>query len=77
MRFLQEVISKSHDIDTGATNPIPSDDIPNRCELHLRSTRGIPPKSYDPEFEAQRSRYLVYTDSEENLSQTVISFTAS
>ena len=31
----------------------------SRYELPPRSTRGIPPKRYDPEFESQRSKYPV------------------
>ena len=34
-------------------------DIQNKYVLPPRSTKGIPPKRYDPEFEAQRSRYPV------------------
>ena len=38
-------------------NDIPSVEEPCRYELPPRSTRGIPPRRYNPKFEAQRSRY--------------------
>ena len=40
----------------------------SRYELPPRSTRGIPPKRYDPEFESQRSKYPVNKAREGNLS---------
>ena len=58
-------------------NDIPNVDLTNRYELPPRSTRGIPSKRYDPDFEAQKSRYPVQKVSEENMSQTAIAFTAS
>ena len=44
-------------------NDVPSVESPRIYELPQKSTRGIPPKRYDPEFKAQRSpciqvRYL-------------------
>ena len=48
--------------------------IPNRYELPPKSTRGIPPKRYDPEFEAQRSTYPVSKESNKNLSHSAMAF---
>uniref|UniRef100_A0A803M5B1 Retrovirus-related Pol polyprotein from transposon TNT 1-94 n=1 Tax=Chenopodium quinoa TaxID=63459 RepID=A0A803M5B1_CHEQI len=46
-------ILESHDIDNVTIDdPIPSDERPDRYELPPRSTRGVPPKRYDPKFEA-------------------------
>ena len=39
-----------------------------------RSTRGIPPKRYDPEFETQISRYPVSKESNENPSHSAMAF---
>ena len=58
------MVSKGVDV----TNSIPSDDIPNRYELPLRSIRGIRSKRYDPEFEAQWSRYQINKSNDEALS---------
>ena len=33
--------------------------LTNRYVLSPRSTRGIPPKRYDPDYESKRSRYSV------------------
>ena len=49
-------------------------DIQNRFELPPKSTRGIPPKRYIPEFEAQRSRYPTSKESNENLSHSAMAF---
>ena len=52
-------------------------DIPNWYELSPRRTRGIPPRRYDPEFEAQRSRYPVNKENNESLSQTAMAFNST
>ena len=49
-------------------NDVPSVESPCRYELPPRSTRGIPPRRYDPEFEAQRSRYPSNQGNVDNLS---------
>ena len=59
------------------TNDIPPVDEPCRYELSPRSTRGVPPKRYDPEYEAQRSRYHITQDRNANLSETAIVDNAS
>ena len=51
--------------------------MPNRYELPLGSTRGVPPKRYDPEFEAQRSSYPISRESNEALSQSALAFNTS
>lgn len=51
--------------------------MPTRYELPPRSTRGIPPKRYDLDFEAQRSIYLINKDNNEGLSQTSMAFNTS
>ena len=51
--------------------------ISNRYKLPPRSTRGVPPRRYDPDFEAQHSRYPVNKESDIVLSQTVRAFNAS
>lgn len=58
------------------------DDVPptvETCRLKLcpRSTRGIPPRSYDPEYEAQQSWYPINHGGTNNLSCSVVAFTAS
>ena len=35
-----------------SNDDVPSVDIPSRYELPPRSTRDVPPKRYDPEFES-------------------------
>uniref|UniRef100_A0A803LY61 Retroviral polymerase SH3-like domain-containing protein n=1 Tax=Chenopodium quinoa TaxID=63459 RepID=A0A803LY61_CHEQI len=45
--------------------------------LPPRSTRGVPPKRYDPDFEAQRSKYPVSRPSEGNLSRATKAFNAA
>ena len=70
----QEVIPNSSDTDT--TDVISSDDVPRRYELPPRSTRGIPPRRYDPEFESQRSRYPIQ-ENQGNLSQVAVAFNTS
>ena len=59
------------------TNDVPNVKSPRRYELLPRSTRGIPPWRYDPEFEAQRSRYPINQGNVDNLSQTSIAFNTS
>ena len=56
------------------TNDVPSVGSPRRYELPLRSMKGIPTRRYDPEFEAQRSRYPINQCNVENLSQTAVTF---
>ena len=57
---------------------MPSDDVvPRRYEFPPRSTRGVPPKRYDPEFESQRSRYPINQVNQEQLSQIAVAFNAS
>ena len=63
-------------IDT-SNDDAPSVDIPSRYELPPRSTRGVPPKRYDPEFESQHSRYPTNRGNDGNLSQTTIAFNIS
>ena len=70
----QEVIPNSPDTDTN--DVISSDDVPRRYELPPRSTRGIPPRRYDPEFESQRSRYPIQ-ENQGNLSQVAVAFNTS
>ena len=72
MNFETEVTSNNAatvDISVHVIN-----DTPDRYELPPRSTRGIPPKLYDPEYEAQRSRYPISRDSDKNLSQTAMAY---
>ena len=58
-------------------NDMPNVEIQNKYELPPRSTRGIQSKRYDPEFEAQRSRYPVSRESNKTLSQTTMAFNTS
>uniref|UniRef100_A0A803LQS3 Reverse transcriptase Ty1/copia-type domain-containing protein n=1 Tax=Chenopodium quinoa TaxID=63459 RepID=A0A803LQS3_CHEQI len=58
-------------------NPVSNESEQNRYELPPRSTRGVPPRRYDPEYEDQRSRYPIERISTENLSSTAIAFNAS
>ena len=62
---------------TVPTDSVSSDNCQNRYELPHRSTRGVPPKRYDPEYEDQRSRYPIERISNENLSNTAVAFTTS
>ena len=68
-------------VDEGAieiTNDEPNDvasvEMSSRYELPPRSIRGVPPKRYDPEFEAQRSRYPIDRGNNVSLSQTAMVF---
>ena len=56
---------------------ISSDNISRRYDFPPRSTRGIPPRRYDPEFESQRSRYPINQENQEHLSQMAVAFNAS
>uniref|UniRef100_A0A803MX05 Retroviral polymerase SH3-like domain-containing protein n=1 Tax=Chenopodium quinoa TaxID=63459 RepID=A0A803MX05_CHEQI len=58
-------------------NPVSNESEQNRYELPPRSTRGVPPRRYDPEYEDQRSRYPIERISTESLSSTAIAFNAS
>ena len=42
-----------------------------------RSTRGVPSKRSDPEYEAQRSRYPISRDSDKNISQATVAYNVS
>lgn len=74
----REVSSEQVPIDTN-NNPIDTVTVsmPNRYDLPPRSTRGVPAKRYDPEFEAQRSRYPITRESSEGLSQTAMAINTS
>lgn len=50
------------------SNHVVNNDALDIYELPPRSTRGVPPKRYDLEYEAQRSRYPISRDSDKNLS---------
>uniref|UniRef100_A0A803L1U3 Mitochondrial protein n=1 Tax=Chenopodium quinoa TaxID=63459 RepID=A0A803L1U3_CHEQI len=69
-----EVNSETHESCTVPTDSvsIPSDNCLNRYELPPRSTRDVPPKRYDPEYEDQRSKYPIERINNENLSNTTI-----
>lgn len=56
---------------------VPSSDETCRYELPPRRTKGVPPRRYDPEFEAQRSKYPVITGENEKLTKAVVAFKAS
>jgi hypothetical protein len=45
--------------------------------LPPRAIRGIPPRRYDLDYEAKRSKYPVDTPSEGNLSQSALAFNAA
>ena len=49
----------------------------DRYKLPAGSTKGVPPRRYDPDFEAQCSRYPVNEESDIVLSQTARAFNAS
>uniref|UniRef100_A0A803LBV3 Uncharacterized protein n=1 Tax=Chenopodium quinoa TaxID=63459 RepID=A0A803LBV3_CHEQI len=51
--------SESEIVDPGTKNDQSLSHDRGRYELPPRSTRGVPPKRYDPEFESQRSKYPV------------------
>uniref|UniRef100_A0A803L1R9 Gag protein n=1 Tax=Chenopodium quinoa TaxID=63459 RepID=A0A803L1R9_CHEQI len=74
-----EVNSEIHEPCTVPTDSvsIPSDNCLNRYELPPRSTRDVPPKRYDLEYEDQRSRYPIERISNENFSNTAVAFNAS
>ena len=73
----QEVSSQQ--VHTISNNPINivTISVPNRYELPPKSKWGVLPKRYDPEFEAQRSRYLISRKSNEGLCQTTMAFNTS
>ena len=72
-----EILSDDVLLTNDVLNDMPNVEIPNRYELPPRSTRGIPPRIYDPEFEAQRSRYPVNRENNKALSQTAVAFNTS
>ena len=53
---------------------MPSVTVLRKYELPPRSTRGVPPRRYDPEFESQKSRYPISRRDNEQVSQTAIAF---
>ena len=73
----QEVSSEQ--VHTISNNPINivNVSVPNKYELPPRSTWGVLPKRYDPEFEEQRSRYSISRKSNEGLCQTTMAFNTS
>ena len=65
-------------IDISTDDIVPSSvTVPRKYELTPRSTRGMPPKRYDPEFESQKSRYPICRRDDEQLSQTTVAFNTS
>jgi hypothetical protein len=67
-----------HDIDDVDDSIVPAPvSESNKYELPPRSTRGIPPRRYDPDFEAQRSGYPVNRESNQVLSQSALAFNTS
>lgn len=52
-------------------------DVTRKYELPPRSTRVVPPRRYDPEFESQRSHYPIGKGNDERLFQTVVAFNAA
>ena len=60
---LQEVILNVPQIIDNNSDDVIDVDIPNKHKLPPSSTRGIPPRRYDLEFEAQRSRYPINKES--------------
>ena len=70
--------SPSPFIDISTNDIVPSSVVvPRKYELPLQSTRGMPPKRYDPEFKSQRSRYSICRQDDEQLSQTTVAFNTS
>uniref|UniRef100_A0A803L5P2 Uncharacterized protein n=1 Tax=Chenopodium quinoa TaxID=63459 RepID=A0A803L5P2_CHEQI len=63
--FPESMVERSNEEQTG------------KYSFPSRSTRGIPPRRYDPEFEAQRSKYPVNKISEGNLSQITKAYNAT
>ena len=59
------------------TNVEQSTELSNRYDLPPRSTRGIPPKRYDLEYEAKRSRYPIDRSNVESLAQITLAFNTS
>ena len=55
-------------------NDVASVEMSSMYELAPRSTRGVPPKRYDQEFEEQRSRYPIDRGNNVSLSQTAMVF---
>lgn len=53
--FVDEFIQES----ATDNEPITLEGSPPKYKLPSRSTRGVPPKRYDPEYEAHRSRYPI------------------
>lgn len=72
-----EVTPESPTNDTNNNMPSEDANIPKRYELPPRSTRGVPPKRYDPEFESQRSRYPIEPTDRESLSHSTVAFNTS
>ena len=65
-------------IDISTDHIVPSSVVVRRkYNLPPRSTRGMPPKRYDPEYESQRSRHPIGRPGDKQLSQTAVAFNAS
>uniref|UniRef100_A0A803NBZ0 Uncharacterized protein n=1 Tax=Chenopodium quinoa TaxID=63459 RepID=A0A803NBZ0_CHEQI len=57
----QNILSKTPESSESGNEDVESEQVscPENYVLPPRSTRGIPPKRYNPDFEAQRSKYPV------------------
>ena len=73
----QEVLCEHEPLNNACNDVSSIVEGPCRYELPPRSTRGIPLRRYDPDFESQRSRYPINRDDMGNLAQTAVAFKAS
>ena len=73
----QEVLTEPESLNDACNDVSSVVESSCRYELPPKSTRGIPPRRYDPDFEAQRSRYPINQDDIGNLAQTTVAFIAS
>lgn len=72
-----EILSNEVLLPDFVLNNIPNVEISSKYELPARSTRGVPPKRYDPEYELQRSWYPINQSSDESLSLVAMAFNTS
>ena len=68
----EEIVADT--IETG--NHVVQDVESESYVLPPRSTRGVPPRRYDPEYEAKRSRYPFKKSDTGNLSRSALAFKA-
>ena len=82
---VSNLVNEHESLDTNIVD-VPTDETvetekEETCEIHCqdyvlqpRTTRGVPPKRYDPDYKSRSSRYPIEQPSEGNMSQSALAF---